>query len=107
MNYRYVPKEPHAYHDITNNAQRASYHDITKNAQRASSNNRKNRVPKQSQTHYDYVNKFDAVPKESHTSYSDIKSQKNAPRVVRGRVTKRYQPRQKGITEISSVQNNK
>jgi hypothetical protein len=106
MNYRYVPKEPHAYHENTKSAQRASYHDITKNAQLALSDNRKNRGPKYSQAHYDNVSNYD-VPKESHTSYSDIKSQKNAPRVVRGRVTKRYQPRQKGVTEISSVQNNK
>ncbi|GJN15053.1 hypothetical protein PR202_gb01939 [Eleusine coracana subsp. coracana] len=105
-NYRYVPKEPHAYHDNTKSAQRASYHDNTKNAQRALTDNRKNRVPKLSYAHYDNVNNYDTVPKDSHTSYSDVKSQKNAPRAVRGRVTKRYLPRRKGDTEISSAQNN-
>ncbi|GJM89569.1 hypothetical protein PR202_ga05773 [Eleusine coracana subsp. coracana] len=98
-NYRYVPKEPHDYHDNTKSAQRASYHDNTKNAQRALTDNEKNRVPKLSHAHYDNVNNYDTVPKDSHTSYSDVKSQKNAPRVVRGRVTKRYLPRRKGNTE--------
>ncbi|TVU20468.1 hypothetical protein EJB05_36676, partial [Eragrostis curvula] len=106
-NYRYVPKEPHAYQDNnTKNAQRDSYHDNTKNAQRALYNNGKNRVPKVSHAHYDDVKNHDTVVKESRTYYSDAKSQKNAPRVGRGRVSKRYQPRGKVATEISSVQNN-
>ncbi|XP_062231980.1 protein MLN51 homolog [Phragmites australis] len=94
-NYSYVLKESHGYHDNSKNAWHASY------------DNGKNRVPKLSRAHYDDVSNYDIVPKESHTYYSDAKSQKNAQRVVRGRGSRRYQPRWRSTTELSSVQNNK
>uniref|UniRef100_A0A0A9AUG5 Btz domain-containing protein n=1 Tax=Arundo donax TaxID=35708 RepID=A0A0A9AUG5_ARUDO len=94
-NYSYVPKESHVYRDNSKNARRASYDDG------------KNRVSKLSHAHYDDVSKYDIVPKESRTYYSDPRSQKNAPRVVRESGAKRYQPRWRSTTEISSLQNNK
>ncbi|OEL20231.1 hypothetical protein BAE44_0018757, partial [Dichanthelium oligosanthes] len=95
-NYSYVPKESHNYHDNTKNARHASYDNV------------KNRVPKPSRAHYDDVKNHDTVPKESRTYYGDTKSQKNTPpRVVRGRGSKRYQPRLRSNAVISSGQNNK
>lgn len=94
-NYSYVPKESH------------SYNDNTKNARHALPDNGKNRVSKPSRAHYDDVKNHDIVPKESRTYYGDAKSQKNTPRVVRGRGSKRYQPRLRSNADISSGQNNK
>ncbi|CAN6327488.1 unnamed protein product [Urochloa humidicola] len=94
-NYSYVPKEPHSYHDNTKNARHSLY------------DNGKNRAPKPSRAHYDDVKNNDNVPKESHTYYGDAKSQKNTPRVARGRGSKRYQPRLRSTSDTSSVQNNK
>ena len=94
-NYSYVPKESHAYHDNTKNTRHSSY------------SNGKNRVPKPSRDHYDDAKSYDTVPNESRTYYGDAKSQKNAPRVVRGRGSKRYQPRLKSTTDVSSEQNTK
>ncbi|KAF8727379.1 hypothetical protein HU200_018982 [Digitaria exilis] len=93
-NYSYVPKESHSYHDNTKNARHALY------------DNGKNRVPKPSRAQYDDAKNHDIVPKESRY-YGDAKSQKNTPRVVRGRGSKRYQPRLRSNTDISSGQNNK
>ncbi|XP_066365874.1 protein MLN51 homolog [Miscanthus floridulus] len=94
-NYSYVPKESHAYHDNTKNTRHSSY------------SNGKNRAPKPSCDHYDDAKSYDTVPNESRTYYGDAKSQKNAPRVVRGRGSKRYQPRLKSTTDVSSEQNMK
>ncbi|RLN31161.1 uncharacterized protein C2845_PM05G31090 [Panicum miliaceum] len=94
-NYSYVPKDSHSYHDNTKNARHALY------------DNGKNRVPKPSRAPYDNVRNNDIVPKESRTYYGDAKSQKNTPRVARGRGSKRYQPRLRSTTDTSSVQNNK
>ncbi|KAL6851725.1 hypothetical protein ACP4OV_020289 [Aristida adscensionis] len=88
-NYSYVPKESRVSHDNTKNARRALY------------DNEKNRVPKQSHVHYDDVSNYDIVPKESRSYHGDAKGHKNAPRVVRGRGSKRYQPRWMSTTEIS------
>ncbi|XP_008656485.1 protein MLN51 homolog isoform X2 [Zea mays] len=94
-NYSYVPKESHAYRDNTKNAHHSSHI------------NGKNRVPKPSRDHYDGAKSYDIVPNESHIYHGDAKSQKNAPRVVRGRGSKRYQPRLKSTSDVSSVQNTK
>ncbi|KAL6609587.1 hypothetical protein ACP70R_039556 [Stipagrostis hirtigluma subsp. patula] len=94
-NYSYVPKESHVSYDNTKNARRAPH------------DNGKNRVPKQSHAHYDDASSYDIVPKESRSYHGDAKGQKNAPRVVRGRGSKRYQPRWRSTSEISSAQNNK
>ncbi|XP_062180244.1 protein MLN51 homolog isoform X2 [Phragmites australis] len=94
-NYSYVPKESHVHLDNTKNTRRALYDNV------------KSRAPKPSHAQYDDVSHYDIVPKESRTYYGDAKSQKNAPKVVRGRGSKRYQPRWRSTTEISSVQNNK
>ncbi|KXG22406.1 hypothetical protein SORBI_3009G210500 [Sorghum bicolor] len=94
-NYSYVPKESHAYHDNTKNTRHSSY------------SNGKNRVPKPSRDHYDDAKSYDTIPNESRTYYGDAKSQKNAPRVGRGRGSKRYQPRLKSTTDVSSEQNTK
>ncbi|WVZ99377.1 hypothetical protein U9M48_044696 [Paspalum notatum var. saurae] len=94
-NYTYIPKESHAYHDNSKNARHSSY------------DNGKNRAPKASHASYDDVKNYDNVPKEPRTYYGDAKSQQNAARVVRGRGSKRYQPRLRSTTDVSSVQNTK
>ncbi|PUZ65034.1 hypothetical protein GQ55_3G190700 [Panicum hallii var. hallii] len=94
-NYSYVPKDSHSYHENTKNVRHALY------------DNGKNRVPKPSRAPYDNVRNNDIVPKESRTYYGDAKSQKNTPRVARGRGSKRYQPRLRSTTDTSSMQNNK
>ncbi|KAJ1263796.1 hypothetical protein BS78_09G214200 [Paspalum vaginatum] len=94
-NYTYVPKESHAYHGNSKNARHSSY------------NNGKNRAPKASRACYDDVKNYENVLKEPRTYYGDAKSQQNAPRAVRGRGSKRYQPRLRSTTDISSVQNTK
>lgn len=98
QNYCYVPKGSHISHDNT------------KNSRQALPENVKTRAPKPSQAHNDDVNNFDVVPKESRTYYADSRNQpshKNTPRVIRGRGSKRYQPRWRSTTELSSEQNNK
>lgn len=94
-NYSYVPKESHAYHDNTKNSHHSSYA------------NGKDRIPKPSRAHYDDARSYDIAPKESRTYYGDAKSQKYAPRIVRGRGSKRYQPRLRSTTDVPSVPNTK
>ncbi|XP_006654701.2 protein MLN51 homolog [Oryza brachyantha] len=93
-NYIYVPKEPQ------------SYHDNTKKVQWIQNDNGKNRFTKPSNPHDGNANNFDFVPKESRPLYDNTKSNKNVPRVVRGRGSKRYQQRWRSTAEISSENNN-
>uniref|UniRef100_A0A0D9WJ10 Btz domain-containing protein n=1 Tax=Leersia perrieri TaxID=77586 RepID=A0A0D9WJ10_9ORYZ len=92
-NYIYVPKESH------------NYHDNTKKVQRVLKEDGKNRTIKPPNPHD--ANNFEYVPKESRSLYGNTKSNKSAPRVVRGRGSKRYQPRWRSTAEISSEHNNK
>ncbi|KAE8768836.1 hypothetical protein D1007_59639 [Hordeum vulgare] len=94
QNYSYVPKGSHVSLDNT------------KNAGPVLRDHRKNRAPKSSHAHNDDVDNLDVVPKESHTDYDGSRSRKATPSVVRGRGSRRYQPR-RSTTEISSEQNDK
>ncbi|BAS95064.1 Os05g0534600 [Oryza sativa Japonica Group] len=94
-NYIYVPKEPH------------SYHDNTKKVQQVLNDNGKNRTIKPPNPRDGDANNFDFVRKESRPLYGNAKSNKSAPRVVRGRGSKRYQPHWRSTAEISSEHNNK
>lgn len=94
QNYSYVPKGSQVSLDNT------------KNAGPVLREHRKNRAPKSSHARNDGVDNFDVVPKESHTYYDGSRSRKATPSVIRGRGSRRYQPR-RSTTEISSEQNDK
>ncbi|KAL5232325.1 hypothetical protein ABZP36_031101 [Zizania latifolia] len=94
-NYIYVPKEP------------CIYHDNSKKVQQVPDDNSKNRTIKPPNHHDDNANNLNFIPKESRTNHGDAKSNKSALRVVRGRGSKRYQPRWRSTAEISSEHNNK
>lgn len=95
QNYSYVPKGSHVSSDNMKNA-RPDPHESGKN-----------RASKPSHAHNDDVDNLNAVPRESRTYNDNSRSHKDAPRVIRGRGSRRYQPRSRSTTEISSEQNNK
>lgn len=91
QNYSYVPKGSHVSLDNT------------KNAGPVPREYGKNRAPKPSHAHNDDVDNF-MVSKEPRTYYDGSRSRKDTPRVIRGRGSRRYQPR-RSTTETSSEQN--
>jgi hypothetical protein len=95
QNYSYVPKGTHVASDNMKNP-RPDPHA-----------NGKNRASKPSHSHNDDVDSLNMVPKESRTYNDNSRSNKDTPRVSRGRGSKRYQPRSRSTTEISSEQNNR
>lgn len=95
QNYSYVPKGSHVSSDNMKNA-RPDPHEYGKN-----------RASKPSHAHNDDVDNLNVVPKESRTYNANSRSHKDTPRVTRGRGSRRYQPRTRNNTEISSEQNNK
>ena len=95
QNYSYVPKGSHVSDDNMKNA-RPDPHEYGKNG-----------ASKSSHAHNDDVDNLNVVPKESRTYNDNSRSHKDTPRVTRGRGSRRYQPRSRNTTEISSEQNNK
>jgi hypothetical protein len=95
QNYSYVPKGSHVSSDNMKNA-RPDPHEYGKN-----------RASKPSHSHNDDVDNLNMVPKESRTYNENSRSHKDTPRVIRGRGSRRYQPRSRSTAEISSEQNNR
>ncbi|KAM0829943.1 hypothetical protein ACQ4PT_066537 [Festuca glaucescens] len=95
QNYSYVPKGTHVASDNMKNPKPDPHA------------NGKNRASKPSHSHNDDVDSLNMVPKESRAYNDNSRSHKDTPRVSRGRGSRRYQPRSRSTTEISSEQNNR